>query len=56
MATSQKFRIAMIQFTDHMNKKESSVPLIRRNKIIMGGRGREGPVGERGTGRKREEA
>ena len=41
----------MIQLTDHMtlNKKEdqrvdASIPLRRGNKIIMGGRVREGPL------------
>ena len=48
--TDRKFRIPMIQLTDHMtlNKNEGpsvdpSIPLRRRNKIITGGRGREGP-------------
>ena len=52
-----KLRISMIQLTDHMklNKKEgqsvdASIPLRRGNKIIMGGRGREGPGWERGQG------
>jgi hypothetical protein len=45
----------MIHLTDHMNlnKKEgqnvdASIPLRRRNKIIMGGRGIEGPRWEKG--------
>jgi hypothetical protein len=45
-----KFRIPMIQLTDHMklNKKEgpsvdASIPFRRGNTIIMVGRGRERP-------------
>jgi hypothetical protein len=47
----------MIQLTDHikLNKKEdqnvdSSTTLRRGNKIITGGRGREGPGRKRGEG------
>ena len=49
----------MLQSTDpkKLNKKEgpsedASIPLRRGNKIIMGGRGREGPGWERGQGGK----
>jgi hypothetical protein len=52
---AQKFLIPKIQFTDHMKlkkKEEQSVNasiLHRRgNKIIIGGRGREGPGREIG--------
>ena len=51
MILAPKFRTPMIQLSDHMklNRKEgpsvdASIPLRRGNKIIMGGRGREGPV------------
>jgi hypothetical protein len=57
---AQKLRIPTIQLTDHMklNKKESqsvnaSIPLRRRNKIVTGGRGGEGPGWKRGGGGKR---
>jgi len=50
----------MIKLTDHMmlNMKkgpseDASVPLSRRNKIIMGDRGRERPGWEMGGGGKR---
>jgi hypothetical protein len=53
------FRIAMIQLTDHMklNKKEgpsvdTSIPLRKDHKIIMGGRWKEAPWWERGQERK----
>jgi hypothetical protein len=46
MDISQKYRIPMIQLTDHMkfNKKEgqsvdASIPIRRGNKITMGGTG-----------------
>ena len=52
---AQQLRIPMIQLTKHMkfNKKEgqsteASNPLRRGNKIIIGGRGREGSRWERG--------
>ena len=52
----------MIQLTDHMklNKKEgqsvnASMPLRRGNKIITGGRGREGPGWVRKGGGKKGE-
>ena len=55
------FRIPMVQLTEFMklNKEEgprvdSSIPLRRGNKIIIGGRGREGPRWEREMGRKKE--
>lgn len=51
----QKLRISMVQFTDHkkLNKIEAqsvnaSIQLRMGNKIITGGRGREGPGWERG--------
>ena len=50
----------MIQLTDHMKLKntedknmDASIQLRRGNKIITGGRGREGLGRERGRGRKR---
>ena len=56
---AQEFRIPKIQLTDRMklNKKEvqsmnASIPLRIMNKIITGGRGREGPEWERGEGQK----
>ena len=70
MDISEKFRIFMIQLTDHMrlNKDGQSmdtlIPLRRRNKIIIGkrefwnwvgeGRGRERRVGSLTAGGKRE--
>jgi hypothetical protein len=54
---AQNLRIPTIQVTDHMklNKKEdqsvdASVLLRRGNKIITGGRGREGPGQEKRGG------
>jgi hypothetical protein len=54
---TEKYRIPMIQPTDYskFNNKEgpsehSSIPLRRRNKIIMGGRGREGTEQQREGG------
>jgi hypothetical protein len=48
------FRMPMIQHTSHMKLKknegpsvDSSVPLRRKNKIIIGGRGKEGPGWQR---------
>ena len=59
----QNLRIPTIQLTDHMklNKKEgqsvdASIPLRRRNRIIMRGRGREGPGRERSWKEKSREA
>jgi hypothetical protein len=49
----------MIHLTDHMKLKkedqpvDASILLRRRNKIITGSRGREGPGRERGGGGKR---
>jgi hypothetical protein len=50
---SKKYRILMIQFTDHPSLtrrkvQDSSVSLRRGNKIIMGRRGKEVPEWERG--------
>ena len=56
----KKFRIPIIQLTDHMwlNKKEGpnvniSIPFGRGNKIIMESRGKGGPQWEKGEGDKR---
>ena len=53
-------RIPIGQLTNHMklNKKEgpsvyTSIPLRKGNKIVIGGRGREGPGWERERRRKR---
>ena len=60
MILAKKYRIPMIHPTDHkkFNKKEgpnedTSVPLRRGNKIIIRGRGREGPGWKRGRGREK---
>jgi hypothetical protein len=57
---TQNLRIPKIQFTDHMKPKkkedqrvETSILLRRGNRIIMRGRGREGPGSERGGRGKR---
>jgi hypothetical protein len=57
---AKKFRILMIQLIDQMNLirrktqvMDTSNPLRRRNKIIMGGRGREGSEWGRGRGGER---
>jgi hypothetical protein len=59
----QKLRISTVQFTDHVKLKknkdqsvDASILLRRKNKIITGGRGREGPGREREGGRGREVA
>ena len=62
MHISQKVQIPTIQLTDQMKLKkkegpnvDTSIPLRKRNKIIKGGRGREGPRWERGGDDKREQ-